>query len=345
MLNPRVIGVADGRRAEAPADVVLEELAGPVGDVERRVGENVVDLEVRVEVAQERVGGLRTEIRLDRADGEVHVRQTPRGGIGLLTEDGDVGGVAPVCLDEPLGLDEHAARAAAGVVDAAFVGFEHLDEHADDAARRVELAAQLAFRLRELAEEVLIHPAERVAGFRAIALETDVGDEVGEALELDGLDAAAGIVARELTLEVGIIALDRVDRVVDERGDVGSRRLILEVRPAGFRWNPENALGGVLVAVFQEGFKLLAGDSVGLELGFELFTARLERIGDVLEEEQPEDDVLVLSGVNLSTQGVCRFPERFGIGEVGVGVRCVGHACACLLRVYPVGVGCPLSHA
>ena len=71
-----------------------------------------------------------------------------------------------VRLDELLGLHEHAARAAAGVVDATFVGFEHLDQQADDRARRVELAAELAFGLGELAEEVFVDAAEDVAALR-----------------------------------------------------------------------------------------------------------------------------------------------------------------------------------
>ncbi len=93
--------------------------------------------------------------------------QPPGRGVGLLAEDGDVGRVAAVGLDELFGLDEHAAGAAAGVVDAAGVGFEHLDQHADDGARRVELAAELAFGGGELAEEVFVDPAERVAGLVA----------------------------------------------------------------------------------------------------------------------------------------------------------------------------------
>lgn len=77
VLNPGVVGVADRRRAVAPAHVVGQQLAGPVGDVERRIGEDVVGLEVGVQVAQEAVGGLAAEVGLDAADGEVHVRQPP----------------------------------------------------------------------------------------------------------------------------------------------------------------------------------------------------------------------------------------------------------------------------
>src|SRR5690606_2864393 len=42
VLQPGVVGVAHGRYAELPAHVVAQALAAPVGDVERRVGEDEV---------------------------------------------------------------------------------------------------------------------------------------------------------------------------------------------------------------------------------------------------------------------------------------------------------------
>ena len=71
-------------------------------------------------------------------------------------------------------------------------------------------------------------------------------------LELDGLDAASCVVAGELGLEVGVVAFDGEDGVVDECGDVGACGLVLKVGPAGLGRDPEDALGGVLVAVFQQ---------------------------------------------------------------------------------------------
>ena len=58
VLDPGVVGVAGGRCAVAPANVVLEQLARPVRVVEERVREDVVGFEVWVEIPQERVGGL-----------------------------------------------------------------------------------------------------------------------------------------------------------------------------------------------------------------------------------------------------------------------------------------------
>ena len=66
-------------------------------------------------------------------------------------------------VDEPGALDEHAARSARGVEDLAVERLDDLDDQADDRGRREVLAALGAFRDRELAEEVLVDLAERVA--------------------------------------------------------------------------------------------------------------------------------------------------------------------------------------
>jgi hypothetical protein len=78
-----------------------QKLAGPVGDVERRIGQDVIGLEVGVQVAEKCVGGLRAEVGLDRVDRQVHMGQPPRGGVGLLAVDGDVAGVAAVAPASP----------------------------------------------------------------------------------------------------------------------------------------------------------------------------------------------------------------------------------------------------
>ena len=114
-----------------------------------------------MEVAAEGVGVLGAEVGLDAANGEIHHRQAAGGGVALLPVDADVAELAAVGFDEFFRLDKHAAGAAAGVVDAAFVGREHLDETAHDAGRGVELAAVLALGAGELGEEILVNAAQK----------------------------------------------------------------------------------------------------------------------------------------------------------------------------------------
>ena len=170
-------------------------------------------------------------------------------------------------FDEAFRLDEHAAGAATRVEDAALVGFEHFDQEADDAAGGEEFAAELALGLGELAEEVFVDAAEHIAGAAVVLFEPDVRDEVDEPLHLFGVDAAAGVIARELVFEGRVVVLDGEDGVIDEGGNIGAGRTVLEVCPASLGRNPEDIFGGVFVAVFEERFDLIGGDAVGFELG------------------------------------------------------------------------------
>jgi WS/DGAT/MGAT family acyltransferase len=84
------------------------------------------------------------DIGLDAAQGQVHHRQTAGGGVALLAVNRNIAQLAAVAFHKLLALHEHAARAAAGVVDAALVGLQHLHQAAHHTARRVELSAVLA---------------------------------------------------------------------------------------------------------------------------------------------------------------------------------------------------------
>src|SRR5207253_9094220 len=144
-----------------------------------------------MEIAPEGVGLLFAEIGFDAADGEVHHGEAAGGGGALLTVNADVAELAAVGFDEFFRLHEHAAGTAARIVNAAFVGSEHLDEETHDALRGVELAALLAFRAGETAEEIFIDAAEQVEGpvlfvFRFVCLrsgESYRADEVDEFAE------------------------------------------------------------------------------------------------------------------------------------------------------------------
>src|SRR4051794_22480413 len=107
VLDPAKVRIASRRDTELPADVVAELLTAPVADVERRIGEDVIGLEVGQPIGVERVALI--DPGLDAADREVHLTQPPSRPIQLLAEDRDVALTAAVLLDEPLALHEHAA--------------------------------------------------------------------------------------------------------------------------------------------------------------------------------------------------------------------------------------------
>src|SRR5258708_1272726 len=120
--------------------------------------------------------------------------------------------------------------------------------------------------------------------------------------------------------------------VVHQGADRGLRRARLKVRPARFLRYPEDAGGAVFVWVF--------GVGALLALGVQLGVLGLEGVGDVLQEDQAEDDVFVLGRVHVVAQGVGGGPE-LGFEAQGGPVRARGrllarwgHRCApppCLL--------------
>ena len=247
------------------------------------------------------------DLAFDAPYGEVHPGKAPGRVVGLLPPDGDV---APrpaavavarrVGLYELDGLHEHAGRAAARVVHPARVRFEHLDEQPDDAARRVELAALLALRARELPEKVLVDAPEHVVGAGALVAHGDVADHVDEPAEPLLVQRGAGVVLRQDVLERGVVALDPGHRVVDEPADGGLARPGTEVRPACLGRDPEDGLGGVLVGVLR-GFLTPLGEHGGVAL--------LEGVGDVLQEDETQHDMLVLGGVHRAAERVGHRPE------------------------------------
>ena len=306
MLHPGEVGVARRRRAVLPALVLAQALAAPVAHVEGGIGEDEVGLQVGVAVVVE--GVAVRDLAVDAADREVHLGEPPGRVVRLLAVDRDVGfGLAavPVAIgvraDELHRLHEHARGAAAGVVHPAAVGLEHLDEELDHAARRVELAALLALGARELREEVLVDAAEHVLGAARLVADLDVADEVDELAEARLVERGAGVVLGQHALERRVVALDASHRVVDELADGGLAGLGLQVRPARLRRHPEDALGAVLVGILGVGALRLLGNELGVVL--------LEGVGDVLQEDQAKDDVLVLGGVHAAAQRVGHPPE------------------------------------
>ena len=205
-------------------------------------------------------------------------------------------------------LHEHAAAAAAGIVDArplagSMVRGEHLDQHLDHAPRCVELATLLAFGAGELGEEVFVDAAQRV--FRAVfgRPQANRADQVDQFTEALLVECRAGVVFGQHALEARIVALDRDHRFVDQLADGGLLPIVLQMQPAGFLRHPEDVFGAVLVGVFGVGTFVIAFARD------ELLVHLLEGIGDVLQEDQPQHNMLILRRVHIGPQLVSSKPQ------------------------------------
>ena len=264
---------------------------------------------------------------LDAADGEVHLGQPPGRVVGFLPVDRDVV-LRPAAVagrmraDEVDGLHEHAGRTAAGIVNPAPVRLDHLHQQPDHAARGVELAALLALGAGELRQEIFVDAAEHVprAGLRIP--HPDIAYHVDELPEPLLVERLAGVILRQHILERRVVALDGGHRTVDDLADDRLPRLRLEMAPAGVRRYPEDVLREILVAVL---------GSLRAPFGQDRGMALLEGVGDVLEEDQPEDDMLVFRGVHRAAQRIGHRPQ-FGL-VAGRGAMDSGGAAAPRFRL------------
>lgn len=285
------------------------------------------------------------EVVFDAADCHVHRRQFPGGAVFFLAVDGYGAAVALVGADEALGLDEEAAAAHRRVVHAAVVRLQHGDDEADDSFGGEVLAAAFAFGEGKAAEEVFVNVAEDVFGAeRAVGVEAVFGKELDEANEGSVADAVVAD-ALEDAFEFGVVFFDGVEGVVDEFGDAavfaapgefgtefegGGGGDFVPARPLRY---PEDVVFGVVVALFKfggDGFVVGGGGGeVGgvevvvarrvFEVVFYALALRGEAVGDIFEEDEAEDDVFVVGGVQFGAEFVGGSPEvGFEAAEEGL---------------------------
>ena len=304
VLQPSEVGVARWRRAIFPAAIVAQQFTTPVADVERRVGDDEIGLEVFVRVVEEGAFVVPLHLRgVDAADGEVHLGQPPSGLVAFLAVDGDVVDAALVFFDELFRLHEHAARAAAGIEHTAFVGFQHGDQQFDNAARRIELPALLAFGQREFAEEVFEHMAQHIGAARLGIAERDVAHQVDQAAEAGRVEVLPRKHLGQHTLEDGVFLFDGIHRCIDMAADVGLLGFHQQERPARLGRDEEDVLGSVFVLVLGIGSSIVAFALLKPSVHL------LERVGDVFQEDQPEHYMLVFCSVDILAQLAGGFPE------------------------------------
>jgi hypothetical protein len=107
------------------------------------------------------VGGFFAKVKIDAANHHVHGGELPSGVVVFLAVNGDIANAALMLANEVLRLHNKAAAAHRRVVDAAFEGFEHLHNQANDGFGG-KLAAIFSFGQGKLAEKVFVDMTENV---------------------------------------------------------------------------------------------------------------------------------------------------------------------------------------
>jgi len=117
-----------------------------------------------------------------------------------------------------------------------------------------------------------------------------------------------------MVLEPGVSVLDGGHGIVYELADLGLLGVRLEMLPARFSRNPEDVLGEIFILVLQHlvahGGLLDVPFALGVGgLAVKFAASLLEGVGDVLEEDEAQDDVFVFGSVHVIAQLVCCLPH------------------------------------
>ena len=202
-------------------------------------------------------------------------------------------------LDEVAGLHEHAARAAGRVEHRAVVRLDDVDDGLHDRGRREELAVVVRLLDRELGEEVLVDAAEDVAGG---LLDLRAVEEAHQVFEHLGLEDA--VVLRQDAEERLELGLDGGHRVGDQPRKIGTAggSLLHDEVVLRRRGQVERAARDVV------GRQDLAPGHLAARLvGLDLPVCRVEAIGGVAEEDDPQHGHEVVAG------------SEFGVGAEVIG--------------------------
>ena len=145
----------------------------------------------------------------------------------------------------------------------------------------------------------------------------DRADEIDEFAEAVLVERGTSVVFRQDAFQARVVALDRDHRVIDDLADGRLLRAVLKIGPARGGRDPEDIFGAVFVGIFWIGAGVFAFARDELRMVF------FETVGDVFEEDQAEDDVLVFRRVHVAAQLVGSEPELRFKADVGGGVSFV----------------------
>lgn len=231
-----------------------------------------------------------------------HVQLADRPGrsvIHLATKP-EIGRIAAGLFDVFAADDEHAARAAGGIVDAhAGPGMKQAHHEADDVARGVEVAALLAGRLGEHVDEEFVGRAEQVGKLEVLVAQgvpTEVPNQVLAGVVGDNplvaLDAHELDVVQDMLQGLIVFSESAESLVQDAAVGFGCvAEPALQVVPAGALGDEEGVVIVRVLPIARHGhfrrntFSHLSRDQ-RIMFGFPY-------VGAALKEEHAEDVVLV----------------------------------------------------
>jgi hypothetical protein len=237
-------------------------------------------------------------------DGEVHLGQPDSGRGFFLTVEGDLVHRAPAAFfDEVTGLHEHPGGPAGKIGDDAVIRLDDVDDELDKRGRREELAIVLSTLKGEFHQEILVDPAEDIAGRLAQRFAVESAQHGFEQVVVEFL-----VILRQLAGERFEVLLDGIHRS-DQRGaEITAGGKPQQFIVAGdFRQHQRPAANEVGLGDGQAFGELAAGFFPGDPLQHGVVA-----VGGVAQKNDAEDRHAILAGseFRIGPELVGGLPER-----------------------------------
>jgi len=309
VLQPRKVCIASRRCTILPADIIHELICTPARKIERGIRHNEIRFELRVAVVEERIGIELAEVSLNTANGKVHLRHFPCSRVGVLTKDGNLVDIATVVFDEFCRLDEHAAGAAARVINAPIKRLQNFNKGSHNTGGSIELTGKFAFLFGKLGEAIFVCTTENVLAVSMLD-HLNVREKVNHFAKTPLVQLRTGKILRKNILEAFVLFLDAEHCSINHRANFRSVSGSRNRAPSCICRDKEDVFGGVFVMVF---FKSVTFFN-------QLLILRLEAIRNVFQENQSENDGLVFGCVDVSAQDASRVPDLFFKADVACAI-------------------------
>jgi len=125
------------------------------------------------------------------------------------------------------------------------------------------------------------------------------------------VERGSSIVFRQDSFQARVVALDGNHRVIDNLPDGRLFRVILEIVPSRSGRHPEDIFGAVLIGIFG-----ICACLVGFA-SYELRAMLFEAVGNIFEEDQAKNNVLVFRRIHVAAELISSEPKLSFEANVG----------------------------
>ena len=257
-------------------------------------------------IIQKGIRCIGAEVRLNAANGQVHLCHLPCGRIRILAINGNVADIAAVVLYKFCGLHEHAAGSAAGIIYAALIWFQHLNQGTYYAGRRKEFSAALAFLLSKHRKTILISTAQDIF-LTAVLDHLNICEKIHDIAEPALIQFRTGKVLRQYILQTFVFFLDGTHGVINHSSDfrrMGFRCNFTPSRPSRYK---EDTFRSILINILFKSIAFLD----------KLLVLVIKPIRYIFQENQSQNNILIFRCIHVAAKHAGCIPYLFFKADIG----------------------------